>query len=107
MMAPSIGAAGEFEARYHAIVSEARGRRLFPASPRSSLILTKAAGQVAHGGGKRLAPDSEGYQTLLRWLEQGTPRGDADAPTIVREALTIASGIDIYTNSHLTVEVLP
>src|SRR3954447_13372559 len=52
---------------YHAIVSEARGRRLFPASPQSSLLLTKAAGQVAHGGGKRLTTDGEAYQTLLRW----------------------------------------
>src|SRR5439155_6454069 len=55
---------------YRAIVSEGRGRRLFPASPRNSLFLTKAAGQVAHGGGKRLSVDSEAYQTLLRWLEQ-------------------------------------
>jgi ATP-dependent HslUV protease subunit HslV len=29
------------------------------------------------------------------------------ASEVVREALTIASGIDIYTNGHLTVEELP
>ena len=29
------------------------------------------------------------------------------AAEVVREALTIASGIDIYTNGHLTVEELP
>ncbi|HOE66898.1 MAG TPA: ATP-dependent protease subunit HslV [Candidatus Hydrogenedentes bacterium] len=31
---------------------------------------------------------------------------DQDAPTIVRESLTIASEICIYTNSHITVETL-
>jgi len=31
---------------------------------------------------------------------------DFDAETIAREAVTIASGIDIYTNDRLTVEVL-
>jgi len=30
-----------------------------------------------------------------------------DAPTIVKEALTIASGIDIYTNDQIRVETLP
>src|ERR1700758_5603426 len=36
---------------YRALVNEARGRRLFPAAAEHSLLLTKAAGQVAHGGG--------------------------------------------------------
>ena len=31
---------------------------------------------------------------------------DFDAETIAREAVTIAAGIDIYTNDTLTVEVL-
>src|SRR5438132_8725936 len=39
---------------YAAIVEEARGRRIFPASPEQSLLLRKPTGQVAHGGGKRL-----------------------------------------------------
>lgn len=67
---------------YNAIVKEARGRRVFPASPDSSLMLVKAAGVVAHGGGKRLLPDSEDYQTLMRWIKQGTPVGDDKAPTL-------------------------
>src|ERR1700736_1982530 len=46
---------------YAALVKEARGRRIFPASPDNSLILTKATGRVPHGGGKRIAPDSEDY----------------------------------------------
>src|SRR4029079_10460959 len=35
-----------------AIVKEARGRRVFLASPESSLFLMKATGRVPHGGGK-------------------------------------------------------
>jgi hypothetical protein len=69
---------------YHAIVSEARGRRLFPASPEHSLLLLKGAGQVAHGGGKRLLPDGEAYQNILRWIKQGTPVGDPSAPGLRR-----------------------
>ena len=69
---------------YHAIVTEARGRRVFPAAPDNSLLLTKPAGRVPHGGGKRLTVDGEDYQTLRRWIVQGTPVGAADAPTLQR-----------------------
>src|SRR5262249_5694274 len=40
---------------FASLVKEGRGRRLFPAAPESSLLLTKAAGSVVHGGGTRLA----------------------------------------------------
>src|SRR5262245_11365907 len=69
---------------YNALVKEARGRRIFAAAPESSLILRKAAGQVAHGGGKRLYPDSEDYHTLRMWIAQGAPIGDAKGPAIKR-----------------------
>jgi hypothetical protein len=73
---------------FNAITKEARGRRVFPASPDSSLILMKAAGVVAHGGGKRLYPETEDYRTLRRWIHQGTPVGDSKAPTLSK--LTMA-----------------
>lgn len=62
-----------FEPRedYEHLVLNARGRRLFPAAPENSLLLTKASGKVPHGGGVRLEEDSEGYQTLLNWIRQG------------------------------------
>lgn len=72
---------------YNAIVKEARGRRLFPASPESSLFLAKAAGVVPHGGGRRLPPESEDYQTLRRWILQGAPVGDDTAPTLSKLAM--------------------
>ncbi|MGZ8919609.1 MAG: DUF1553 domain-containing protein [Limisphaerales bacterium] len=66
------------------IVKEARGRRLFPAAPERSLLLTKATAQLPHGGGKRLEPDSDDYKLLVRWISQGMPAGRADAPTVSR-----------------------
>jgi hypothetical protein len=75
---------------HDAIVHEARGRRLFPAAPERSLLLAKAAGQVPHGGGRRLTPDGEAYQMLLRWIRQGAPVGPSDAPTL--RSLELAPG---------------
>jgi hypothetical protein len=68
---------------YEHIVKENRGRRLFPAAPESSLILTKASGKTPHGGGLRLKPDSEGYATLLNWIRQGAPYDGDTAPSLV------------------------
>jgi hypothetical protein len=67
---------------YNAIVKEARGRRVFPAQPDASLILRKPSGAMPHGGGKRFGRDSDAYQVLRRWIQQGMPEGDAHAPTI-------------------------
>jgi hypothetical protein len=69
---------------YNALVKEARGRRIFPAAPDRSLVLMKAAALVAHGGGKRLLPDSDDYHTLRTWIAQGAPVGDRTAPTLAR-----------------------
>jgi hypothetical protein len=67
---------------YNAIVKEARGRRVFPAAPDDSLLLTKPSARVPHGGGRRMAPDSEAYQTVRRWITQGMPVGDDHAPSL-------------------------
>ena len=69
---------------YEHLVKEARARRLFPAAPERSLLLTKGTAQVPHGGGKRLEPGSDDYRLLVRWIQQGMPVGRADAPTVQR-----------------------
>src|SRR3954463_888465 len=43
---------------------EAGGRRVFPALPERSLVLLKPTGAIAHGGGKRLTPDTPAYRVL-------------------------------------------
>ncbi len=68
---------------YDAIVKQARGRRVFPSSPASSLILAKPSGGVPHGGGVRLARNSLDYQLLYEWVDQGMPVGDENAARLV------------------------
>jgi hypothetical protein len=74
----------EPEVDYAALVKEARGRRVFAAAPDNSLLLLKATGTVAHGGGKRIEPGSDEYRLIRRWIAAGVPPGAADAPTVAR-----------------------
>jgi hypothetical protein len=65
---------------YRSIVLQAKGRRVFPAAAEKSLLLRKATGATAHGGGRRMSETSESYQTLKLWIEQGLARpSDQDA----------------------------
>lgn len=64
------------------LVKESRSRRIIPAAPEYSLLLTKATGEVPHGGGKRLEKGSEDYELLLRWIRQGMNYSKPDAPVI-------------------------
>jgi hypothetical protein len=69
---------------YEHLVKEARGRRLFPASPQHSLLLLKGAATLPHGGGKRLDPESDDYKLLVRWISQGMPYGKTNDPVVER-----------------------
>lgn len=70
------------EADYAALVKEARGRRFFPEAPERSLFLTKAAGQVPHGGGVRIPVGSEAYELLRNWIAAGVPFGKQETPRV-------------------------
>jgi hypothetical protein len=72
------------ELDYQTLVKENRGRRLLPASPDNSLLLLKATGTVAHGGGKRMAIDSDEYKLVRRWIASGTPFGKPQDPVVTR-----------------------
>ncbi len=65
------------------LVLENRGRRISLANPEQSLLLLKASGSIAHGGGKRLARTSEGYGLILDWIRQGMPMDLASGPKLV------------------------
>jgi Protein of unknown function (DUF1549)/Protein of unknown function (DUF1553) len=67
-----------------ALVSEARGRRVFPGSPDRSLLLLKASGRVPHGGGRRLQRDSDEYRLVAEWIRQGAPGPRPDDPHLMR-----------------------
>lgn len=73
---------------YTAVVYAGRGRRISPATPESSLLLEKATARVPHGGGPRLKPGDERYETIRRWIAQGMPRSTADDPVLARIEVT-------------------
>ncbi|MCW5560153.1 MAG: DUF1549 domain-containing protein, partial [Verrucomicrobiae bacterium] len=94
---------------YEHLVKESRGRRLFPAAPERSLLLTKATAQLPHGGGKRMEPGSDDYQLIVRWITQGLPVGAADAPTVARlevyppeRILPLNGGQQLVVTAHYT-----
>lgn len=69
---------------HEALVREARGRRISLAAPRQSLLLLKATASVPHGGGQRIAADSDDYQVLARWIERGAPAASPADPVLER-----------------------
>lgn len=72
----------ETEEDYEHIVKEGKGRRIFPPAPEESLLLTKATNFTPHGGGKKIEPGSEYYQTLVQWITQGMPYAQKEEPKV-------------------------
>jgi hypothetical protein len=46
--------------------------------------LLKAAGVMAHAGGKRMEVDSEEFKLIRRWIAAGTPYGQASDPVVTK-----------------------
>jgi hypothetical protein len=61
------------ESDFEAIVRQFRGRRINLVRPEESLLLRKATGRIAHGGGVRFGEESATYKTVLDWLSGGAP----------------------------------
>ena len=76
-----------------ALTREARGRRVFPAAPKYSLLLRKASGQMPHGGGRRLPADGAAFDLLRRWIAAGCPHTAANAPKLERITIEPAERI--------------
>jgi hypothetical protein len=81
------------ELDFQSLVKDARGRRLFPASPDHSLLLLKGTGMMAHGGGKRMEPGSDEYKLVRRWIASGIPYGNKEDPTVTK--------ITVYPESRI------
>ena len=64
------------EADYQAIVRQSDGRRVNLLDPAGSLLLQKAAGQIPHGGGQAISPQSGDFQRLLAWVAAGVSESD-------------------------------
>lgn len=89
---------------YEWLVKEHRGRRVFPAAPEYSLLLTKPLNKLPHGGGRRLDEDAYEYQLLVRWIEQGMPFGSDEDATVTRiEVLPKERAMNRKTRQQLQV----
>ncbi|MBT4693629.1 MAG: DUF1553 domain-containing protein, partial [Planctomycetaceae bacterium] len=75
-------------ADYRAITMEARGRRIFPASPYKSLLVQKMSGDLPHGGGVLIPPNRAEYRKITEWIASGFPWENIDDATVASIALT-------------------
>jgi len=69
-------------ADHDSLTKAARGRRIDPAIPEQSLLLTKATAQTPHGGGRRIPTGSLRYRRLRRWIAEGANLDGAETPPI-------------------------
>ncbi|MBT4863722.1 MAG: DUF1549 domain-containing protein, partial [Planctomycetaceae bacterium] len=89
---------------YEFLVKEARGRRLFPPAPDSSLLIMKSLGRSPHGGGKRMEVGSYEHRMMYRWIEQGMPKGSPTDPTVAGiECLPKGRILDRGSDQQITV----
>jgi len=90
---------------YNAIVRESRGRRIFPAAAEESLLLQKATAKLPHGGGAKIAPDSQMYQTLVRWISQGAPRR-LDGETVLEKVELVTTKFSLAPRQQQPLKVV-
>lgn len=89
---------------YAALTREGRGRRIFPAMPERSLLVQKATGEIPHGGGRRIEPESDEHLTLVRWIREGAARQIPNEPVLERIELNQSqTRIQPRQNSQLNV----
>jgi hypothetical protein len=81
-----LGFDPEFD--HQALTAQARGRRISLTAPERSLMLLKASGQVAHGGGVRIDVDGPDYKLLRSWIAAGAPRRIANEPKLTGVTVT-------------------
>jgi hypothetical protein len=70
-------------ADYEQLVRAESARRINRVAPENSLLLLKATGQVAHGGGKVTPVGSIEYEILRRWIIAGAPLDQTDSSRVV------------------------
>ena len=76
------------EGDHFRLTREIPGRRIHLTNPESSLMITKALGNVDHTGGQRIAEETWHYDILMEWLRHGAP-GDPDTAPV-------PTGIQVY-----------
>jgi hypothetical protein len=88
-----------------ALTRDSLGRRANTQNPDASLLLLKAAGQVAHEGGPRFAVGSEEYRILRTWIAAGVRLDPPDTPKLKRLQVTPIEQYIIQPQDEITVQV--
>ncbi len=68
------------------LTKESGGRRVNRQSPEESLLLLKATGRVAHGGGQMFGRDHAAYRAIAKWISEGAR--DDRPPALVKIEVT-------------------
>lgn len=79
-------------ADFEAIAQDLGGRRIDLFDPEGSLILRKPTRQIRHKGGRVIEQESEAYQALLKWIQQGAHYSRGDLGELVDLELEMTSG---------------
>ena len=94
----------DLAADYSYLTRQARGRRIVPADPGRSMLLTKPTGMLPHKGGVRFDVNDLEYRVLAEWIANGTPGPSAEDPVIERvEVLPKLSRQKIGSQQQLVV----
>jgi len=91
------------EADYESLARESQGRRVSRVAPGESLLIRKAIGTLAHGGGRRFQSGSPAERILLDWIAAGAPGPNSDDPAIERlEIDPLAATLTLQETRPLT-----
>jgi hypothetical protein len=90
---------------YSALTRDLSGRRVNAQHAEMSLLLLKAAGQIAHEGGPRFAVASKEYQILRRWIAEGMRLDPPGTPVLRRLSITPAEQVVIQPLDAVAVRV--
>lgn len=85
---------------FDVLTKASRGRRVLPAAAGRSLLVAKPTGVVPHGGGVRIASDSEVAEILRTWIAAGMPppdRSDRLPPTLTVEPAAVELARPVVT----------
>ena len=91
------------------ITRDVQGRRINPAHPANSLLVTKAVGSTPHEGGVRMTPGDRYHQLLVDWIAARAPGpkapGEEPEPvalelTPAEERLTLGQAVQLKAQAR-------
>ncbi|MBX3421922.1 MAG: DUF1553 domain-containing protein [Pirellulaceae bacterium] len=92
------------DADHFAITAHDFGRRIEPADPTNSLLLTKPSLTLPHKGGLRLEPGTLDYRILAQWISAGAPGSQQDDARLTSiEVLPEAVQLEVDDSQPLVV----